>query len=186
METSRSAAAIAVLAACSSALAEITHITFSPGTTSFEPLGSGGPGFGYNPGWILDPPNIVAWGGGQLCGAWSESGERWTNTLATLWPGTLINADTPSLLDPTLGAWVYDGATNFSGETTVVGLRLSIQDEWHYGWVSYQSGFQFIEFAYETLPDLPIAAGAIPAPGAIVVVGIAGLAGVRRRRPARS
>jgi uncharacterized protein (TIGR03382 family) len=39
-----------------------------------------------------------------------------------------------------------------------------------------------VEFAYESQAGVGIAAGVIPAPGAIALLGLAGLAGSRRRR----
>jgi MYXO-CTERM domain-containing protein len=39
-----------------------------------------------------------------------------------------------------------------------------------------------VDFAYESVAGESIAAGAVPAPGALALLGVAGLAGTRRRR----
>jgi MYXO-CTERM domain-containing protein len=39
-----------------------------------------------------------------------------------------------------------------------------------------------VDFGYESVAGVSIEAGAVPAPGALALLGVAGLAGKRRRR----
>ena len=114
--------------------------------------------------------------------------------------GDIISAN-PSSLDPVLrwydpqidtpgallgGQAVFDGQLVYSGYWSgvdgFVGLRFLIGGETHYGWmeINNYSGIaagQLLGWAYETRPDTPIAAGAVPEPGAAVLL-LLGLAGV--------
>jgi MYXO-CTERM domain-containing protein len=85
------------------------------------------------------------------------------------------------------GQWQY-GANN------LVGFRfVSSAGTTHYGWMRFLMGTQpvsgnlvtrtVVDFAYESVAGASIAAGeSIPAPGALALLGVAGLAGARRRR----
>jgi hypothetical protein len=71
------------------------------------------------------------------------------------------------------------------GVRTYLGARIKVNYETHYGWIGVvRNGFELETFgwAYETLPDTPIAAGAVPSPGtlAALVFGAAALGGRRR------
>jgi MYXO-CTERM domain-containing protein len=83
------------------------------------------------------------------------------------------------------GQWQY-GADN------LVGFRfVSAAGTTHYGWMRFLMGAQpatgnlvtrtVVDFAYESDAGASIGAGAVPAPGAIALLGLAGLAGRRRR-----
>jgi hypothetical protein len=70
-----------------------------------------------------------------------------------------------------------------------LGVRFAEADGNHYGWISMSatsSSIDIYSFAYETTPDAPILAGAVPSPGAggAILMAAAGL-GVRRARRAR-
>jgi MYXO-CTERM domain-containing protein len=83
------------------------------------------------------------------------------------------------------GQWQY--ASN-----NIVGFRfVSSAGTTHYGWMRFLMGSQpasgnlvtrtVVDFAYESVAGASIAAAA-PAPGALALLGVAGLAGTRRRR----
>lgn len=83
------------------------------------------------------------------------------------------------------------GAFVFNSSNNVVGFRFNNEaaGTLHYGWmrISLAGTLQgqprtLVEYAFESLAGTSIAAGAIPAPGAIALLGLAGLAGSRRRR----
>lgn len=177
-----------IVASPIAARAEIVHIPVVAGATDMSPLGAEGPRFQYYPGWILDPPNIVAGNGAELCGAWGESGEAWFDLCFSLPIGTSIHMGTPMLLDPTRGAWVDAGMPE--GWTSgLAGVRFALEGEWHFGWIGYQiagPSFQFTAFAYETEPGSAITAGAVPATSGIsALCCAAALTAGRRRRNAR-
>ena len=80
----------------------------------------------------------------------------------------------------------------FTGDWTlnavnIIGFRFSGESaETLYGWARFSLGASeaersLIDYAYETTGG-SILAGAIPAPGAVALLGLAGLAGSRRRR----
>ncbi len=59
----------------------------------------------------------------------------------------------------------------------------------HFGWARVEVmeypqsiSVSVLDYAYESVPGIAITAGAIPAPGAAALVGLASLAGLRRRR----
>lgn len=86
------------------------------------------------------------------------------------------------------GNFVYDGEVE-SGYLGFAFQNPAFGDESvNYGWisVSWDGSFLAIDgFAYETDADTAIAAGAIPAPGALGLFGLAaGAAGIRRKRQA--
>jgi MYXO-CTERM domain-containing protein len=83
------------------------------------------------------------------------------------------------------GQWQY-------GTTNIVGFRfVSSAGTTHYGWMRFLMGAQpasgnqvtrtVVDFAYESVAGASIAAGAVPAPGALALLGVAGLASRRRR-----
>jgi uncharacterized protein (TIGR03382 family) len=85
------------------------------------------------------------------------------------------------------------GATAFNPNSTqnLVGFRFlnEATGGTHYGWMRIQlwsgPGIQpraIVEYAYESVAGASINAGVIPAPGAIALLGMAGLVGVGRRR----
>ena len=73
------------------------------------------------------------------------------------------------------------------GTDYYAGIRFLIGANTHYGWVRFNipqvsgwAGATAVSAAWQTTPNLAIAAGAVPAPGAVAVLIGAGL--VRRRR----
>ncbi|MBI1302212.1 MAG: hypothetical protein GC172_00205 [Phycisphaera sp.] len=79
---------------------------------------------------------------------------------------------------------------NLNSSSNIVGFRFfnEASSTIHYGWfrVSLAGTLSaqprtLVEYAYESQAGVSIQAGAIPAPGAIALLGLAGLAGRRRR-----
>jgi hypothetical protein len=123
--------------------------------------------------------------------------------------GALIyafNQGTPisSSLDPVLVWWGSDGnspptivsASNigsigyFQGQTDAyAGIRLDVAGNLYYGWMHIQNfggnWGQISDWAYETSPNTPILAGAVPEPSsaALLAVGMLSLRLLRRLRP---
>lgn len=73
-----------------------------------------------------------------------------------------------------------------------LGIRIADENSpgsWRYGWMRIESpggpalyGYVITDYAYETTPNTPIMAGAVPAPGAAAVLALGGLVAARRRR----
>jgi hypothetical protein len=102
-----------------------------------------------------------------------------------------------SIIDATLsygnGGSETTGVTafNLNSSENLVGFRFLNEDTGavHFGWLRIELGANggvqprnIVEWAYESQAGVGIAAGVIPAPGAIALLGLAGLAGSRRRR----
>jgi len=98
------------------------------------------------------------------------------------------NQDSPSGL--LLSSWRDIGDPDFMGigefagvESAYVGLQLQINGNTHYGWIRLGApvpifnGGWIYDFAYETLPDTPILAGAVPEPSScgLCAIGIGAL-----------
>ncbi len=104
--------------------------------------------------------------------------------------GALANLAVGTLIDGS-GTFSSCGAsTNLTlNGTSIVGFRFTLDGGTHYGWfrlsLSDTYGGQprsIVDWAYESVAGAAIDAGAIPAPGAVALLGLAGLAGSRRRR----
>jgi MYXO-CTERM domain-containing protein len=111
-----------------------------------------------------------------------------TSGVSNLAPGFAISSTS------TFGAGNAQttGANAFvlSSANNIVGFRFTNEatSAVHYGWFRISLGTTLasvprtvVEYAYENVAGASIAAGAIPAPGALAVLGLAGLAGRRRR-----
>jgi len=71
-------------------------------------------------------------------------------------------------------------AFRFSSNTTN-----GVDGNWYYGWIGYtgaESSGTITGWAYNTVADQGIIAGAVPAPGAAALLGLAGLVAGRRRK----
>jgi hypothetical protein len=71
-------------------------------------------------------------------------------------------------------------AFRFSSNTTN-----GVDGNWYYGWIAYtgqESTGGLTGWGYNTVADQGIIAGAVPAPGAAALLGLAGLVGARRRK----
>lgn len=76
------------------------------------------------------------------------------------------------------------------GEWTVVGnnyfgFRFTVDSATHYGWARIGAALDnlyLMDVVWETTANTPVTVGVVPAPGAVALLGLAGLAGRRRRR----
>jgi hypothetical protein len=142
------------------------------------------------PGWDINPYGsntltfLVPTGGGLVRGLGSSS-----TLIDNLAFGTLINGSQ----DFGGGTIETTGSTgmNLNSSENLVGFRFvnEATGATHYGWARLQfsatSFFQpraIVEYAYESTAGQGIQAGIIPAPGALALVGAAGLIARRRRR----
>lgn len=92
---------------------------------------------------------------------------------------------------PTGGQWIERPAYfngyyldqnygQFYSTSAFVGIELQIGENTHYGWVQFDNplpiyGGYVTGFAYETVPNTSITAGAIPEPGSVALLTIGGL-----------
>jgi MYXO-CTERM domain-containing protein len=154
-----------------------------------------GPGAGV-PGWDVNPYRSSSGSGMNF---FSPTGGGMVSAAAGVGPalnlaaGTLIgstsnfSSSTATIaFGSAAGQWQY--ASN-----NIVGFRfVSSAGTTHYGWMRFLMGSQpatgnlvtrtVVDFGYESVAGASIEAGAVPAPGALTLLGVAGLAGKRRRR----
>jgi hypothetical protein len=113
--------------------------------------------------------------------------------------GSIIGDDTSNLSGDWYSHTDNGGASGFGlsllqFEDTYIGVELEIEGNIHYGWVHY-IGFSnpnvvsgrdpggFINsWAYESEPNTPIVAGAIPEPSSIILAFMSGTILLRRKR----
>jgi len=156
-----------------------------------------GPGSGV-PGWDVNPYRSSTGSGMNFfspTGGGMVSAVAGTGPAINLAAGTLIgstsnfsSATATIAFGSAAGQWQY--ASN-----NIVGFRfVSSAGTTHYGWMRFLMGSQpatgnlvtrtVVDFAYESVAGASIAAGnnGVPAPGALALLGVAGLAGKRRRR----
>ena len=160
---------------------------------------SNGPGSGV-PGWDVNPYSTSggmnffnSTGGGQM----RRPGVT-TGTAGNLALGTVIgaagsyNTGTGNVYGTTsttglLGGWTYSSEN-------IIGFKfVAAAGTTHYGWMRFAMGAAgsagtsmtrtVVDFAWENSAGTSIeaGAGAVPAPGALALLGLAGLAGRRRR-----
>ena len=142
---------------------------------------TGGGGSTVEGGWHINPYGVTGL-------SWFQNS---ANGVGYLKAGTaLANLSVGALIDGS-GTFGSGGAsTNLTlNGTSIVGFRFTLAGGTHYGWfrlsLSDSYGGQprsIVDWAYESVAGAAIDAGAIPAPGAVALLGLAGLAGSRRRR----
>ena len=154
-----------------------------------------GPGAGV-PGWDVNPYRSSSGSGMNFfnpTGGGMVSAAAGVGPALNLAAGTLIgstsnfSSSTATIaFGSAAGQWQY--ASN-----NIVGFRfVSSAGTTHYGWMRFLMGSQpatgnlvtrtVVDFGYESVAGASIEAGAVPAPGALALLGVAGLAGKRRRR----
>jgi hypothetical protein len=153
------------------------------------------------PGWDVNPYSTSggmnffnSTGGGQM----RRPGVT-TGTAGNLALGTVIgaagsfNTGTGNVYGTTAATGLNGGWT-YSSEN-IIGFRfVAAAGTTHYGWMRFAMGAAgsagtamtrtVVDYGYESTAGVSIlaGAGAVPAPGALALLGIAGLAGKRRRR----
>jgi len=130
-------------------------------------------------------------GGGGVGDAYlAEVGTDYYAILNPVFPGAVIpNASTVFNYYGAIG-FHYDAGPPVSllpeGEDTYIAARISLDGQWHYGWMGVQRNEWELEafaWGYETEPGVPIAAGAVPEPGTLAMLALGFVAaGARRRR----
>ena len=154
-----------------------------------------GPGSGV-PGWDVNPyrsssgsgMNFFSPTGGGMVSAVAGAGPAINLASGTVIGSTSnFSSSTATIVfGSAAGQWQY-------GTNNLVGFRfVSSAGTTHYGWMRFLIGTQpatgnlvtrtVVDFAYESVAGASIEAGAVPAPGALALLGVAGLAGARRRR----
>ena len=130
---------------------------------------------------------------GSLGALASAGSSGWAVTSSTLNLGFTYyrNSANPfTVSGTTYAAGTYTGG-QFYGQSGYFGFRFSTDNgtDWNYGWAfgtggsGYGApGFEMSQWGYNTVVNQGIAAGAVPAPGAAALVGLAGLVASRRRR----
>jgi len=130
---------------------------------------------------------------GSLGALASAGSSGWAVTSSTLNLGFTYyrNSANPfTVSSTTYAAGTYTGG-QFYGQSGYFGFRFSTDGgtAWNYGWAfgtggsGYGApGFEMSQWGYNTVVNQGIAAGAVPAPGAAALVGLAGLVASRRRR----
>ena len=156
---------------------------------------SNGPGSGV-PGWDVNPYSSAggmnffnSTGGGQMRFPGATTGPAGNLALGTTVgsTGSYNTSTTGVVFGSAAGNWKYS-AENY------IGFRfVSSAGTTHYGWMRFAMGAAgsagtsmtrtVVDYGWESAANTSIAAGAgiIPAPGAIALLGLAGLAGRRRR-----
>lgn len=153
-----------------------------------------GPGSGV-PGWDVNPYRASTGSGMNFfnpTGGGMVSAAAGTGSAINLASGASIGS-TSNFSSSTAAIVFGSAAGNWQyGTTNIVGFRfLSAAGTTHYGWMRFLMGAQpatgnlvtrtVVDFAYESVAGGSIIAGAVPAPGALALLGVAGLASRRRR-----
>jgi MYXO-CTERM domain-containing protein len=152
-----------------------------------------GPGAGV-PGWDVNPyrsssgsgMNFFSPTGGGMVSAVANTGPAINLAVGTVVGSTSIFSTSTATISfgSAAGQWQY-------ASDNIVGFRfVSSAGTTHYGWMRFLMGSQpatgnlvtrtVVDFAYESVAGESITV--TPAPGALALLGVAGLAGTRRRR----
>jgi len=158
---------------------------------------SNGPGTGV-PGWDVNPYSTSggmnffnSTGGGQM----RRPGVT-TGTAGNLDVGTVVgaagsfNTSTGNVYGTTAATGLAGGWT--LGSENIIGFKfVAAAGTTHYGWMRFLMGAAgssgtsmtrtVVDYAYESTAGESITVTGVPAPGAIALLGLAGLAGRRRR-----
>jgi hypothetical protein len=142
--------------------------------------------------------HLVALGPGFLIGGTIDESLLWAGQDASSSYGdaTVLGSYFP---EDTSGSLVPVGY--FYGTTAFMGIHFQAGSEWHYGWIRIRGGVagpsddgqQFylnppgwiLDWAYDTRPDAPILAGAVPEPSCVSLCVLGILLMFTRRPPSR-
>ncbi|MBX3372896.1 MAG: PEP-CTERM sorting domain-containing protein [Phycisphaeraceae bacterium] len=146
----------------------------------------GGGGGSTVPGWDINPWSATGFGlfnpASPAGGVYVVTSPGWGANLAF---GAEIGGSNSygSGTSSNISQW------NLNSDQNLIGFRFHNEDtgQVHYGWFRVAFGASItnrtlVEYAYESEAGVAILAGAVPAPGALALLGLAGLAGTRRRR----
>ena len=153
---------------------------------------SNGPGSGV-PGWDVNPYSSAggmnffnSTGGGQMRTPGQTTGAAGNLALGTVVGSTgSYNTATSNVYANATGGWQYSA-------NNVIGFRfVAAAGTTHYGWMRFAMGAAgssgtsmtrtVVDYAWNDVAGGSVEAGLVPAPGAIALLGLAGLAGRRRR-----
>jgi len=75
----------------------------------------------------------------------------------------------------------------FGGKAGYIGVKFGSEEDWHFGWILFGSNLEASQgvisgWAYESIPEQPIAAGAVPEPATLLLLGLSGLTLTTKRR----
>lgn len=159
-------------------------ITYGPGEGSYD-LDINGNGITdyvlfFTPSGAYFTPqggNSIAVDGSYLVAALNE-GQNISSSLdpAYQWYGSTATLGAQAIFD---GQYVYTG--NFSDTNAFVGLQFQSNGETHYGWMEIHNypnvaAGQVLDWAYESSPNTPIAAGTVPEPSFFALSSMSALA----------
>lgn len=138
-------------------------------------------------GWDINPYTA----GVGTFNLWGPTANTWfaVGGNFNLAEGTMIDGPASAFFRPG-GATNLAPQMNLNSSDNLLGFRFVNEangNQVHYGWIRIQFGATagdraIVEYAYEDIAGVGIAAGVIPAPGALALLGLAGLVGTRRRR----
>lgn len=153
---------------------------------------SNGPGSGV-PGWDVNPYSSAggmnffnSTGGGQMRTPGQTTGVAGNLALGTVVGSTgSYNSSTANVYANATGGWQYSA-------NNIIGFRfVAAAGTTHYGWMRFAMGAAgssgtsmtrtVVDYAWNDVAGGTVEAGLVPAPGAIALLGLAGLAGRRRR-----
>lgn len=154
---------------------------------------SNGPGSGV-PGWDVNPYSTSggmnffnSTGGGQMRTPGQIAGAAGNLALGTVVGSTgSYNTGTSNVYANATGGWQYSAEN-------IIGFRfVAAAGTTHYGWMRFAMGAAgsagtsmtrtVVDYAWNDVAGGSVEAGLVPAPGALALLGVAGLAGARRRR----
>jgi hypothetical protein len=158
------------------------YLNVVTGVNAITPAGA--PGWDVNP-WNSATLSMFAPTAIAIGNTYMTTGTGWNNVAA----GTLIspaNTFTNATANNVAAPFTVNSSNN------LVGFRFANEanaNQIHYGWMrislSATGASQpraIVEYAYESVAGVGVLAGVVPAPGALALLGLAGLAGTRRRR----
>lgn len=131
--------------------------------------------------------HLLALGPGSLIGGTIDESSLWAGQDA---PNSYGDATVLGSYFPEDAGGSLTPVGYFYGTTAIMGIHFQIASEWHYGWVRILGGTagvydgQFflnppgwiLDWAYDTRPDAPILAGAVPEPSTVSLLLVSGAA----------
>lgn len=138
------------------------------------------------PGWDINPWSSTGFG---LFNATPGASSGYLNL-----GGNLFNLPGGTSIGPggnfvSLAPATNNPQWNLNSANNLIGFRFLNEagNTVHFGWFRVEFGStitnrSIVEYAFESTPETAILAGAIPAPGALALLGLSGLVGARRRR----